>query len=376
MGLEVIVQGILFAIFSGLTGILSVILGPTYDGLLVPELSPDSLYPALSSDGGSGFFQRAVDLSGFVVGHLVDPVVPLLALSIGILYLARAVLPQLAVRTQSLVPKLVFSVILANFSLPVAGAILGIAHAGYGELVVYDGGSWQHWMNLAGPGFLVFSWDNGALAFVLTFVLFALVLLLAAAIAVRDALLAVLVVLLPLFTLVYPIPSLAPLARRGWLLFGQLAFLPWVVLVPLELAVRSGSAPLLVGYLTVALAAPGLLALAGSHAGAMGFPAAGSALTSGVSRGLSLGASAGGSVLNAPVPRGGQTPSAATALRAAGRTAASVPMPVSLPFFAAEMAGHGAARLFRHIPSFVRDHAGRLAGPRFPAIHPHWRNEQ
>jgi hypothetical protein len=264
-----------------------------------------------------------------------------------------------------MVPRMIDAVVLANFSLPVTSAILGLAGAGYPVLADYDGGAWQHWSALSGPGFLTFSWDNGVLAFVLTFVLFSLVLLLAAAVALRDALLAVLVVLLPLFTLLYPIPTLTSLARRGWILFGQLAFLPWVLIIPLELAVGSGSALLLVGYLTVALAAPGLLAMAGAQLGPLGFPPAGSTVSGAVQRGLATASLSGGAVLSTSFGR--PVPTTSAAVGNAARAATSVPFPASLPLFAGGLAGHAGTRLFQHIPGLT-GMAGRPG--RFPVVHP------
>ncbi|MCI4366380.1 MAG: hypothetical protein L3K08_01365 [Thermoplasmata archaeon] len=360
-----IVQAILFSIFATLTVLLNAILGPTYEGLLVPELSPSSLYPPLSVGGSGGFLDGASGLSIFVVVNLVDPAIPLVAIGIGIIYLARSALPGLAQRAHALLPRLLFAVVLANFSLPVASAILGLAGAGYPVLSGYDDGAWQHWNALAGTGFLKFSWDNGVLAFVLTFVLFSLVLLLAMAVALRDAMLAVLVVLLPLFTLVYPIPSLSGLARRGWILFGQLAFLPWVVIIPLELAVGSGSALLLVGYLTVALSAPGLLAIAGSQLTHLGFPPAGTSLSAGVQRGMASASSTVGAAM--PTVGGRSIPSAASAVGTAARSATAAPFPATLPLFAGGLAGHATTRLFRHIPG-IQELTG--APGRFPAVHP------
>jgi len=351
-----IAQALLFAIFSALTVLLDAILGPTYEGLLVPALAPAALYPTLGVGGSSGFFGEAAGLSTYVVANLVDPAVPLLAMGIGIVYLARSVVPELAHRAHALLPRVVLAVVLANFSLPVEAAVLGLAGAGYPVLAGYDDGAWQHWSALAGTGFLRFSWDNGVLA---------LVLLLAAAVALRDALLAVLVVLLPLFTLVYPIPALAPLARRGWILFGQLAFLPWVIVVPLELAVGSGSALLLVGFLTVALTAPGLLAIAGSQVTQLGFPPAGAALSSGIQRGLAGASSSAGAVLPSVGSRA--VPSVPAAVGAAVRSATAAPFPASLPLFASHLTGHATTRLFQHIPGLGELSGG---GGRFPPVHP------
>ena len=356
------VQGFLFALFGAVTAVLQLVIGPTYDGLLVPELDPGALYPAVLP--GSGFLGPAVGFSGYLVVNLVDAAIPLLVAALGVIYLARAVVPNLAARTQALLPKLLVAVVLSNFSLPVASAVLGLAGVGYPVVAGFDGGAWEHWSNLAGPGFLRYSWDNGALAFVLSLLLFGLVVLLTAAVAVRDALLAVLLVLLPVLTLLYPIPGLSDLTRRGWVLFGQLAFLPWVLVVPLELAVGAGSAPLLVGYLTVALAAPGLLSFAGNSLASSGFPSAGGAINLGLSRNLAFGSSAAGTLVRPGGGRPAATPAAA--IGSAVRTATSVPLPLSLPFFAGELVGHAAGRLFRHIPGAL----GRTGGPTMPSFPP------
>src|SRR5579871_744108 len=238
--------------FAALTGVLAAILGPTYDNILVPSLAPAALYPTPFAAGT--FLSAAAAFSTFVLGDTVP-------------------------RPEPFLGRLLLAVLLANFTLPIAAGLLDVAGAAYPVIAGWDGGAWQHWVNLAGWGELSYSWDNGALAFVVTFGLFALVLLLAAVVAVRNALLAVLLVLLPAFTLLWPIPPLAPLARRGWTLFGELAFLPCVMVIPLELAVGAPSVLALLGFLTVALASPALISLAGAQLTAAGFPSAGATLS-------------------------------------------------------------------------------------------------
>jgi hypothetical protein len=246
---------------------------------------------------------------------------------------------------------------------PVAAAILDLAGAMYPVVANFDGGAWQSWGNLAGTAGLRFSWDNGLLAFVVSFALFSLVLLLAFAVAARDALLAVLLVLLPLFTLLGPIPPLAPLARRSWLLFAELAFLPIVVVVPLELAVGAPSILLLIGYLGIAVGAPSLLNVAGAQVGRLGFPSAGSALTGGVERGLAA-ASVGVTSLARPLGSLRRSPSSGKAAVDAGRAIARVPIPYAAPLLAAEGLGRGAEALFRH----VTDARLSLASRRFGGV--------
>ena len=219
----------------------------------------------------------------------------------------------------------------------------------YPVVTGFDGGAWQSWGNLTGLAGLKFSWDNGLLAFVLSFTLFSLVLLLAIAVAARDALLAVLLVLLPAFSLLAPIPVLAPLARRSWLLFGELAFLPVVIVVPLELAVGAPSVLLLVAYLTIALGAPSLLNVAGAQLGRIGFPSAGAALTGGVERGLAAASSASPRSSDPSRAHGRSPPGPGRAERVrGGRPWSRIPA-YAAPLLAAEALGRGAEAMFRHV---------------------------
>ena len=356
------IQTLLFTIFAVLTGVLAAVIGPTYDNLLVPELSPDSLYPGLSASGGGSFLATAAVFSGYVLTNLVDPAIGLIGLAIGLAYLGRSFLGRWGAGSEALLSRLVFAVLLANFTLPIAGALLDVAAAAYPVIAGYDGGAWQHWTNLAGSGGIAFSWDNGALAFVVTFAIFSVVMLLVAAVALRDAMLAVLLVLLPVFTLLWPIPTLAPLARRAWLMFGELAFLPCVLVVPLELAVGSNSVLLLLGYLTVALSSPSLVSLAGAQLTASGFPSAGGVIANGFQRGLAAASSATGSWIR-PLGRLSQGSAAAGQIAGtAGRALGGTAFPAALPLVAADFLGRGTAHLVRHIGERA---AGRLRPDRF-----------
>lgn len=366
------IQVFLFGIFGGLTAILAGIIGPTYDNLLVPELAPGALYP--DPFGGASFLSGAVTFSVFLLGNVVDPAVALVGLAVALAYLGRSVFGRWAGAVEPLVARLVLAVVLANFTLPVAAALVDLGGAVYPIIAGWDQLGWEHWQNLAGYGEFEFSWDNGALAFVLTFVLFTLVLLLAMAVALRDATMAVLLVLLPAFTLLWPVPVLAPLARRGWLLFGELTFLPCVLIVPLELAVGSPSVILLVGYLTVAVGSPALVSLAGAQLTSIGFPSAGGAVSGATQRGLAVASQTGRGYLS---PLGGGGAGAAKAgsslasgvrgvVGSAGRTLGSAALPASVPLVASEFLGRGAAHLVSHLRSAQRGAPGRL--DRFPRV--------
>jgi hypothetical protein len=342
-----ITQAWLFALFAVLTAALDIVLAPTYNNLLVPMMQPSALFPALSSSGGGGFLATSASMSTYVLTNLVDPSIALVVVALGVLYLVRAGWGPIP-RLTNLLPRLVVAVLLANFSLPVAGVVLGLAGATYPVVAGFDGGAWESWTNLTGPGLFAFSWDNGALAFVLAFAVFSLLLLLVLLVAVRNALLGVLLVLLPIFTLLWPIPSLAPLARRGWMWFAELAFLPVVMIVPLELAVGSPSSVLLVGYLVVALGSPALLALGAGSLTAAGAPSAGGTLVGGVQRGLSSLSS--GLAVGARPILGSVAPgsSGAVAARRIGN-ALDRPFPGSVAATGATLLGHGAERLLQHV---------------------------
>ncbi|MCI4328270.1 MAG: hypothetical protein L3K01_02715 [Thermoplasmata archaeon] len=367
MAVSDVVQAVLFSLFAVLTGALWAITAPTYDYLLVPELQPAAAYPAIfpSSGGSPSFLSLAAQFSAYLVANVVDPAVVLVVLALGAVYLARAVTSPTRVRLESLLPRLVVAIVLANVTVPVAGAILEVAGATYPVVSGFDGGAWQSWANLTGIGGLKFAWDNGILAFVLSFALFSLVLLLALAIAARNAMLAVLLVLLPAFSLLAPIPVLEPLARRSWLLFGELAFLPVVVVIPLELAVGSPSMLVLVAYLAIALGAPSLINVAGGQLGRLGFPSAGGALTGGVERGLAV-ASVGVSSVTRPLLSAGRSAPRAKAVQSVAQSVAKVPIPFAAPLLAAEGIGRGAEAMFRH----VKDARLAIASRRFGGLDP------
>jgi hypothetical protein len=358
------VQLLLFVLFAGLTAILAAIIGPTYDNIVVPELQPSALYP--SPFGGPSFLAGAAAFSTFLLGNLVDPAIALVGFAVALAYLGRSFFGRWAGAAEPLVARLILAVVLANFTLPLAASLIDLGGAAYPIIDSWDKFGWEHWENLAGYGEVQFSWDNGALAFVITFALFTMVLLLAAAIALRNAMMGVLLVLLPVFTLLWPVPALAPLARRGWLLFGELTFLPCVLVIPLELAVGAPSVLLLLGYLTVAVGSPALISLAGAQLTSVGFPSAGGAVSGSFQRGLAVASQAGRSYLN-PIAAGGEVaPALRSAAGGASRTLGSAAFPASIPLLAGEFLGRGASHLLSHLPQTAAAASGR--SDRFPAV--------
>ena len=363
-----LINAILFLLFAGLTALVAAVIGPTYDHILVPELSPSALFPPTfaANPAPSNFLAPAGRFSEYLIAEVVDPAIALVVLGVAILYLARAISPRWSAQFDALLPRLVLAVIASNFTVPIGAAVLDVAGSLYPVVAGWDGGAWHQWVHLAGGAELRFSWDNGVLAFVLSLVQFSLVIGLVLAVGVRDALLAVLLVVLPFFTLLWPLRPLSSLAQKGWLLFVELAFLPCVMVIPLELAVGSPSAVLLVAYLGVALGSPYLLSTAGHHLGAVGFPSAPGTVGPSLQRAV-------GSAPSAPARYAAPTLSSASrtgagrALASGARAVGSASAPMAPPIAFAELLGHGALHLARHI----RGAGTRGPGPpRVPPLRP------
>lgn len=369
LDLPQIVQQVLFLLFADLTALVAAVIGPTYDNLLVPELARHALFPGVlgAPPGPQDYLGQAAAFSDYLVTGVVDPVVGLLALGVAILYFAKVATARWAATFDALLPRLLLSVVVANFTVPIAAGILDLAGATYPVVAGWDGGRWQHWENLGGVGEIQFSWDNGALAFVLSMAQFLLVVSLVLAIGLRDALLAVLLVVLPVVTLLWPFRPAAAIPRRAWQLFVELAFLPCVVVVPLELAVAAPSSVLLVGYLGAALGAPFLLSAAGSHLVALGFPGGSGVVQSGVARGTASAPSSALAPVRSALGQGTVRGGASRGLGSAIRGVSAAPAPLAVPAAISELLGQGARAVARHVGRSVSRDA---RPPRLPAFHP------
>jgi hypothetical protein len=175
----------------------------------------------------------------------------------------------------------------------------------------------------------------------------------------------VLLVVLPVFTLLWPFRPLSSLARRGWWLFVELAFLPCLMVVPLELAVGSPTPVLLVAYLGISAASPFLLSIAGTNLAWIGFPSVPGTVNPALQRGVAT-APAAPARYAAPLASSGATD--ATGVVARGiRSVGSASTPMVPPLAVAEALGHGAAHLARHVAG--RPGAGGRP-PRLPPLRP------
>jgi hypothetical protein len=353
---NVVVQAILFALFAAGTAILNLVIQPTYDNLVVPELSSPALFPSIAHPGANaGFLSVAVQFSDFLLENLVDPAIAFVLVGLAGLYLFRSFSNRIGSRLEPMLPRLVIALLGANFALPLAASALDLGGATFRVVSSFDGGSWRHWENLVPEGGTAFSWDNGILAFVVTFALFAMVLALATVVALRDALIAVLLVLLPIFTLLWTFPPLSSLARRGWTLLVELAFLPAVILIPLELAVGAPSVLLVLAYLSVAVGSPYLISISRAQLGGMGFPSAGGALTGGLQRGLSVASVTAQGGANALAPRGTSAGSAGQvgmAVRSLASNLGKGPLPAGIVLGAGHLVTQGSRHLFQHLRRF------------------------
>ncbi len=348
-----VAQAILFGLFTAGTAVLELIIEPTYDNLVVPELSAPSLYPSLAHPGaGNGFLAVAVRFSDFLVTNLVDPSIALVLVALAGLYLLRSFSYTVGTRLEPLLPRLVIAVLGANFTIPLVAALLSLSGDTFRLLSGFDGGAWRQWTNLFPAGGAAFSWDNGVLAFVVSFALFSMVLALAMVVALRDAMIAVLVVLLPLFTLLWALPPLSGLARRGWTLLVELAFVPAAMLVPLELAVGSSSIILLLAYLSIAVGTPYLISISRTQLGGMGFPSAGATLTGGLQRGLavaSLTSQGAANSLASAVPSSGRAAQVGSSVRSIANQFGKAPLPGGVALAAGHAVIEGSRHLARHL---------------------------
>ncbi|MGC2290054.1 MAG: hypothetical protein WA688_09410 [Thermoplasmata archaeon] len=375
---NVVVQAILFALFAAGTAVLNFLIQPTYDNLVVPELSAPSLFPSLAHPGTSaGFLSAAIPFSDFIVGSLVDPAIALVLVGLAGLYLVRSFSSRFGDRLEPLLPRLVIALLGANFTLPLAASALDLGGDTFRLVSSFDNGAWRQWTNLVPAGGIAFSWDNGVLAFVVTFALFAMVLALATVVALRDAMVAVLLVLLPIFTLLWALPPLESLARRGWSLFVELAFLPSVILIPLELAVGAPSVLLVLAYLSLAVGSPYLISISRTQLGSMGFPSAGGALTGGLQRGLTVASLTVQGSANGIAPSATSTRRAAqlgSALRSFSNHVGKAPLPGGAALGAGHLVTQGSRQLFQHLRHFqaahasVRGHPSRTSGSLQPPL--------
>lgn len=368
-----ILQAILFGLFTAGTAILNVVIQPTYDNLVVPELSSTTLFPSIAHPGTTaGFLSTAVGFSGFILDNLVDPAVALVLVGLAGLYLLRSFSAGLGGRFESLLPRFVVALLGANLTLPLVGSALDLGGATFRLVSSFDAGAWRHWTNLVPEGGAAFSWDNGVLAFIVTFALFAMVLALAVVVALRDAMIAVLVVLLPILTLLWALPPLGTLARRGWTLLVELAFLPTVILVPLELAVGAPSVLLVLAYLSISVGSPYLISISRTQLGGMGFPSAGGALTGGLQRGLTIATLTSQSAVGAVTPGAaaqGRTAQVGSAMRSFANHLGKAPLPGGLALGAGHLVTQGSRQLFQHLRRFpathpsIGPHSARVAAP-------------
>ena len=286
MNTSQLVQAVLFAIFAALTGALTWVIAPTYDNLFVPEMAPSALFPPLTISSTSGdLMARAAAFSVYLVANVVDPLAVLVILVLGILYLLRASLPARFAAWKELAPRFVLGILVANAVVPLATFLWDLASAVYPLFYDYGGGAWRVYGNLVPAGGLAFSWDNGVLTFLVALAMFMVIFLLALVVELRDALVATLLVLLPPLTLLWPIPSLAGFARKAWKLFGEMIFLPCLMVVPLALAVGAGNVLLVLALLGLAAGMPQLLSQAGASFGGLGFPHVGGVVSGDLSTG-------------------------------------------------------------------------------------------
>ena len=227
---------------------------------VVTEMHPDNLYPPLLRNGmpisevvlGHGaksLLYGAIWIQQHVVlRYIVNGLFLFFVLLVGIAYLYYDLFEQyLNTRLKTLLPRIVFGIILAYSSIWIIEALMVLGKATY-VLFWNLPAPFNNWQNPAFitsisphvrvPGDfmgLLNAIANGYLGFIWVFVIVMEVLSTLILIAVRDFLLALLLVVLPIASLLLIHPWTQRIGSRLWWLAVDLVFLPIIMIIPLAL---------------------------------------------------------------------------------------------------------------------------------------------
>jgi len=232
-----IVNEVLSAIFAAFNGLAWLAAQQTYNNLLVPEMSSSFLYPTIIKGNQTGFFMYAYYFSSYILFSIVDPLLVIVLLGIGFLYLSKVFFSQNSERFKDLIPKFILAVILSNFTNYISSIILEFGYSLYSTIYTFDGSKWTNFQNI----FPIYStpWTNNALLeFILKVIVLFTILAIAIIIGIRTGLLGVLIVLLPIASVLLIFPQTKSLGKKIWIVFIDMAVLPFFVLIPLILAVN------------------------------------------------------------------------------------------------------------------------------------------
>ena len=267
----------------------------------VSYMQPDYLYPPF--DGGYGSYpghnviSAAIYLQqNVVMKYIVNSLFFLILLFVGLAYIYSDLFEQHFGKLKTMLPRVVFGLVLAYTSLYIVEALMIISKAGY--LMFYNLSVFNSWkqadyiMKVAPEIRLVSS--NSPFAqvnqvanmywhYLWVFIIMAEALSLLVFVAFRMVLLAVLIVILPIASILLIHPWTQSIGSRLWWLAISLIFIPIVMIIPLMLSTVIGnSVAFFIASLTAILGSIYLLAKEPAMLSGAGFQKAGNLLTGGV----------------------------------------------------------------------------------------------
>lgn len=280
---------LLFAIFNIFAWVTA---QQTYDNLFIPEMKPYNLFPSLLNGNQKNLFSASASLSNYILINIIDPILIILLLIIGFIYLGKVFLPSWNEKFRELIPRFVIATVVANFTVYISGIILEFGLATYIVLYGYGDKNWQHFGKLY-PLFVTPWGNNSLLEFILKVVVIFTIVTLSMVIAIRTSLIAVLIVLLPIGSIMWIFPQTRQYAKKIWVIFIEMVFLPFFVLIPLILATSINDTDtygflLTTGMLLIAAGMPYFISNYGGSIAHMGMDKVSSFINYGLSTGMSL----------------------------------------------------------------------------------------
>ncbi len=267
----------------------------------ITYMQPNYLYPSFSggfsSNTGKNVLLAAIYLQqNIVMRYFVNALFFLILLFTGLAYIYSDLFEQYFGKLKTLLPRIIFGLILAYSSLYIVEGLMVIAKAGY--IIFYDTPgftAWRHedYLFRVCPEIRLFSPNSGFASlnqlvsiywqYLWVFIIMVEALSLLVFVAFRMVLLAMLIVLLPIASILLIHPWTQNIGSRLWWLAIDLIFLPIVMIIPLMLSTVVGnSVSFFIAALTAVLGSIYLLAKEPFLLGGLGFQRAGNLLTGGV----------------------------------------------------------------------------------------------
>ncbi len=267
----------------------------------ITNMQPDYLYPPF--DGGYGTYPGRNVISAaiylqqnVVMKDIVNPLFLLILLLLGLAYIYSDIFEQYFGKIKTLLPRVVFGLILAYASLYVLEALMILGKAGY--LIFYNQPILNAWKNKdyiitvvpdvrvvssSSPWAMVNEAANVYWHYLWVFIIMVEAISLLIFVAFRMVLLAVLIVLLPIASILLIHPWTQSIGSRLWWLAVSLVFIPIVMIIPLMLSTVVGnSVSFFIASLTAILGSIYLISKDPGVLGGVGFQKAGNLLTGGV----------------------------------------------------------------------------------------------